>query len=616
MPVGPARAAEDSDVRLADERLLDEDADLGVPALREEVRPEDRLVGHRAHRQRERPLAQPVLGAGDADRGNVEAFLDRFAVGTQLSVIAGPKTARQPSSTSSPYASITALTVPFGRPSTSRNTISTGRSMTPCFSPSSNTSSKRLRQVVPHLLREAVGQHEVEEVAELDRLCGALVGHVVPPTARAVVRLEPNSCSMKLPAPPAHVGQVARDHLRRGRPSTTGSSVSGPATAARAARRSGSPSAMSRPAAISTRVDATSRSPAVSSRRMACAELHELRRSVRVDAGLVGDDLLLDVGRREVELDGDHALAGRVLQVLEHALVAGVVRHDQAELRARRRARRRAVRSEAGDGGRRVDGARPSCPGALRRPRRGSRSRPRARRASAVRRPTRVSPPSSRKRPTRSAVVRSSWQATVIERPIEVVGHRLDEAGLAAAGRALEQDRQALPEGRLEDLLFVPDRHVVRPRRHRLLRSLCVGSATSLRRSLPTASADRNNGPITCAQLVWPGDASRAPLRRRRAAARQARCGADAEAEAADAATSRFDQRAPRVGLAVRVPRSRGRTRIRRTARRAAAAAFRPAPRAPRRHGGSPRRVACTPPATRPPRRRGDVAVEVVVEAL
>ena len=54
---------------------------------------------------------------------------------------------------------------------------------------------------------------------------------------------------------------------------------------------------------------------------------------VVIDTGLVRDDLLLDVGGREVELDGDHALAGRVLEVLEDALVSGVVRDDQAEAR-------------------------------------------------------------------------------------------------------------------------------------------------------------------------------------------------------------------------------------------------------------------------------------------
>lgn len=40
-------------------------------------------------------------------------------IGTQLSVMLGPKTTRQPWSTRSAYASITALTEPFGRPSTS-----------------------------------------------------------------------------------------------------------------------------------------------------------------------------------------------------------------------------------------------------------------------------------------------------------------------------------------------------------------------------------------------------------------------------------------------------------------------------------------------------------------
>ena len=51
------------------------------------------------------------------------------------------------------------------------------------------------------------------------------------------------------------------------------------------------------------------------------------------------------------------------------------------------------------------------------------------------------------------------------ERPVEVVGHRFDEARLSATRRSLDQNRQALPKGRLEDLLFVRDGHVVRPGR-------------------------------------------------------------------------------------------------------------------------------------------------------
>ena len=51
------------------------------------------------------------------------------------------------------------------------------------------------------------------------------------------------------------------------------------------------------------------------------------------------------------------------------------------------------------------------------------------------------------------------------QRPAEVVSHRLDEAGLATTGRALQHQRQALAICRLEDGLLVADRLVVRARR-------------------------------------------------------------------------------------------------------------------------------------------------------
>src|SRR5262249_34510832 len=75
----PAGFAEVLEISLADQRLLDQDADLGMAALREQVRPEDRLVGERALGKREGPLAQPIVGAGHADRRNPEALLDRLA---------------------------------------------------------------------------------------------------------------------------------------------------------------------------------------------------------------------------------------------------------------------------------------------------------------------------------------------------------------------------------------------------------------------------------------------------------------------------------------------------------------------------------------------------------
>ncbi len=56
-----------------------------------------------------------TLMAGTLNRSSIAS-----RVGTQLSVMCGPNTTRQPSSTSSPNASITALTDPLGNPSTSR----------------------------------------------------------------------------------------------------------------------------------------------------------------------------------------------------------------------------------------------------------------------------------------------------------------------------------------------------------------------------------------------------------------------------------------------------------------------------------------------------------------
>ena len=56
-----------------------------------------------------------TLIAGTLNRSSMAS-----RVGTQLSVMFGPKTTRQPCSTRSAYASITALTEPLGRPSTSR----------------------------------------------------------------------------------------------------------------------------------------------------------------------------------------------------------------------------------------------------------------------------------------------------------------------------------------------------------------------------------------------------------------------------------------------------------------------------------------------------------------
>ena len=188
------------------------------------------------------------------------------------------------------------------------------------------------------------------------------------------------------------------------------------------------------------------------------------------------------------------------------------------------------------------------------------------------------------------------------ERPLEVVGHGLDEARLAAAGRALEHHRQALAEGRLEDLLLVADGHVVRPRRARVMRSssrsrgarACVRLRWNTRRwASAERSAARNSGPISAGQLLRPRHRGVGRGAEHTPQGRGLGVGADAEAEAPDARGG--GPRRARAGRRPRrsAPRSRGRRRSRRRARRAAAVASRRAPRGSRCRGGWRRRAAC-----------------------
>ena len=174
---GGTRPAEVRDVRLPDQRLLDEHADLGVRALRKQVRPEDRLVGHRTHRQRERPLAEPVVGAGDADRGDVEALLDRLA---RRDAVVGD---RGPEDGETTLVDELAVRVDDRLDRSLREALDLaehdldGSIDRPVLEALLEHQLERLRQVRPRLLRVGLGQDEVEEVPELDRLGGALVGH-------------------------------------------------------------------------------------------------------------------------------------------------------------------------------------------------------------------------------------------------------------------------------------------------------------------------------------------------------------------------------------------------------------------------------------------------------
>ena len=244
---------------------------------------------------------------------------------------------------------------------------------------------------------------------------------------------------------------------------TIGSSVSGARD--RGARGIAEREALrdERAAAISTLVEATSRSPAVSSRRIACAELHEPGARLLVDAGLVADDLLLDVGRREVELDGNHALARRVLQVLEHALVSGVVGHDEAE--ARRGVERDAEaidRQLAPMVGERVehDGRVLTGFDDLVEVADGAVAHGAGERAVDPRGLARLQQEPADEVGGREVVMARHCD----ERTLEVVGHRLDEARLPAPRRTLEEDGQTPLVRGAKDALLVPHGHVVRPR--------------------------------------------------------------------------------------------------------------------------------------------------------
>ena len=66
-------------------------------------------------------------------------------------------------------------------------------------------------------------------------------------------------------------------------------------------------------------------------RTQSLPERDQCMRSGMIDRAFMPDDVGFAFGRGEVEVQRDEALASTGLLVLEHALVAGVVRHDEAE---------------------------------------------------------------------------------------------------------------------------------------------------------------------------------------------------------------------------------------------------------------------------------------------
>ena len=124
--------------------------------------------------------------------------------------------------------------------------------------------------------------------------------------------------------------------------------------------------------------------PPASPRSRSCAQpagrAPPARRAIGVvDAAFVLDDRGLALGRRKVEVERDEALPRARLEVLQHVLVARVVGDRRAGSPARPSIELAGLvdRQDAPVVGQRMDARRP-CPAAPRRPRRGSRSRPRA----------------------------------------------------------------------------------------------------------------------------------------------------------------------------------------------------------------------------------------------
>ena len=171
MPLRAARLPEVRQVALADQRLLDQHADLGVPALGQQVGPEDRLVGHRALRNENvhspSQSSEPVtLIAGTRKRSSIAS-----RVGTQLSVM------RRAEDGEAALVDELAVRVDHRLDRPLRQALDLAEDdldrrgrCTPCSSPSSKTSSKVCVKSSRISSGKPSRQPEVEQVAELDRL--------------------------------------------------------------------------------------------------------------------------------------------------------------------------------------------------------------------------------------------------------------------------------------------------------------------------------------------------------------------------------------------------------------------------------------------------------------
>ena len=240
-----------------------------------------------------------------------------------------------------------------------------------------------------------------------------------------------------------------------------------------------SPSATRPPARINIRVEDTSRSGEPSRFLMALPSVTRARAVSASTPGFVSNHFRLGIGGREVEFDGDESLTGRFLDVLQDALVAGVVGDHQLKARRRRQCRAEPIdrkltavigeRMDDHDGVlarlhhlvQIADGSVADGPG----------QRPiHPHRFSALEQEA-----AHQIRRGHVFVPRNGDQTAT-----ELVGHRLDEASLSASRRALQQHRQTAAGRRAEDVHLVAERTVKRRFRTGLSRDVvAVGRQSS-----------------------------------------------------------------------------------------------------------------------------------------
>ena len=188
---------------------------------------------------------------------------------------------------------------------------------------------------------------------------------------------------------------------------------------------------------------------------------HETVGAVAVEAGLGGDDLGFHRGGRIVEFDGHETLAGRGFQAFQDVLVAGVVGDDEHEAVGRGDSLAGALqRQDAAVVGQRVEHDGDVLAGL-------DHLVEIADAAIADRTGQRAILPHGFAALDQPAAGQIGGGEIVMagdggQRCCEARGHMGDETGLAAARRALDQQRKPVAVGGLEHLTFVADGAVER----------------------------------------------------------------------------------------------------------------------------------------------------------